>query len=212
MCTFLNVLVTLLDKLFDQRVIIEALTQQNEELKAKLDSLKAKVGNMQSEEQFAFSQESLEESFGGSLKLDPANPINISQQHQTSPLPMMDNSSETEWLVGAIPAIGTRDINVLSSYMAVPRRGGDVKPCLVVLYHDYYTDGVSWTPPEHQNIYWQCVNMNIRVEEDFESQHLFANFCGDEPAAFENLLIDFSTLQRLVFSPEFQILLAYIRL
>jgi hypothetical protein len=173
MCTFLNVLVNLLNQLFDRLDMIISLTERNMQLQAKLESLNAKLCRTEESEESLVSAATAEYA-----TLDYAeNPEFF--------------TCDAEWLSGAIPIIGCADIIVLSTYSAVSRGGGD-EYCLVVLY-EMVTTGSCWVPPAHPNIWWQCVNNTTELAEPEgeEEEGLFTKFCREDPGTFSNLVMDF---------------------
>jgi hypothetical protein len=97
--------------------------------------------------------------------------------------------ASVEWLAGAIPIIGSRDIRILKTYMGRARNNLSTESCLVVLYRDQFIDDIGWMPPLHHGIHWQCVNRS-ETNDDFEVDN-FAEFCKRDPAGFDNLIMDF---------------------
>jgi hypothetical protein len=187
MVTFLNIMVSMLKVSFRQHELLNVVIQQNEDLRHKLDSLNTKITKMEAEA-LAAPSASLERTLA---KLELADPQKESDVDATA-MPEKESGIEetaVEWLADALPAIGSRDIKVLGSYMGVRRGNPMDKPCLVVLFEDMYPDDVDWMPPDHPNIQWQCINKP--GESDEEETSLFAKFCGDEPAVFESLIMDF---------------------
>eukprot|EP00981_Chlorochromonas_danica_P011362 scaffold3946_cov314-Ochromonas_danica.AAC.2 len=147
MSSFLNVLISLLQTAIEKNVAIAQLSVQTENLSMKVELLLKKIQEMENN-----PDESLSRRYSSRLSLSsedgkPESNLVFSgsdsktirkteeEDEQKSVL-----NSELEWLLGSIPIIGSNDIKVHGTFIAVPRDKIKSAPRLAVLYQDVFTN------------------------------------------------------------------------